>query len=68
MTFKDGSSEEYDAIIKCTGYLHKFPFLPEEMMLETRNVFVPPGLWKQTVSMKNNQLMFIGMQANVQEI
>ena len=27
VTFKDGSTEEYDVIIKCTGYLHDFPFM-----------------------------------------
>ena len=27
VTFKDGSSEDYDVIIKCTGYLHYFPFM-----------------------------------------
>ena len=25
--FKDGSSEDYDVIIKCTGYQHYFPFM-----------------------------------------
>ena len=27
VTFKDGSTEDYDVIIKCTGYLHYFPFM-----------------------------------------
>ena len=27
VTFKDGSTEDYDVIIKCTGYLHNFPFM-----------------------------------------
>ena len=27
VSFKDGTSEDYDVIIKCTGYLHKFPFM-----------------------------------------
>ena len=60
--FKDGTSDEYDAIIKFTGYLHKFDFLGDELKLNSRNVYVPPGLYKQTVSMKNNRLFFIGMQ------
>ena len=60
--FKDGTSDEYDAIIKCTGYLHKFDFLGDDLKLNSRNVFVPPGLYKQTVSMRNNRLFFIGMQ------
>ena len=29
VTFKDGTTGEYDVIIKCTGYLHTFPFLPK---------------------------------------
>ena len=29
VTFKDGTTGEYDVIIKCTGYLHSFPFLPK---------------------------------------
>lgn len=60
--FKDGTSDEYDAIIKCTGYLTKFNFLGEKLTLNARNVFVPPGLYKQCVSMKNKNLFFIGMQ------
>ena len=27
VTFKDGTTEDYDVIIKCTGYLHYFPFM-----------------------------------------
>ena len=29
VTFRDGTTGEYDVIIKCTGYLHSFPFLPK---------------------------------------
>ena len=29
--FKDGSTKEVDAIILCTGYLHHFPFLPDDL-------------------------------------
>merc|ERR1712227_129092 len=28
--FSDGKENDYDVIIKCTGYVHKFDFLPEE--------------------------------------
>ena len=27
VTFKDGKQEDYDVIIKCTGYLHQFKFM-----------------------------------------
>lgn len=62
VTFKDGETDEYDAIIKCTGYLHKFDFLDESLQLKTRNILCPPDLYRQTVSMKNSKLMYIGMQ------
>ena len=33
--FKDGTVQEMDALILCTGYLHHFPFLPEDLKLKT---------------------------------
>ncbi|WP_150452479.1 NAD(P)-binding domain-containing protein, partial [Arenibacter lacus] len=35
--FSDGSKERYDAVIMCTGYQHKFPYLPDELRLKTHN-------------------------------
>ena len=35
--FKDGSTKDVDAIILCTGYLVHFPFLPDDLRLETAN-------------------------------
>ena len=32
--FKDGSSRHVDVIILCTGYLHHFPFLSDELRLD----------------------------------
>ena len=29
--FKDGHEQEADAIILCSGYLHHFPFLTEDL-------------------------------------
>ncbi|OQV15017.1 putative Senecionine N-oxygenase [Hypsibius exemplaris] len=43
-SFKDGTSKEVDAIILCTGYIHHYPFLPDELRLTIANVFYPPGL------------------------
>jgi len=60
--FSDGKENDYDVIIKCTGYVHKFDFLPEEYSELGGNIFVPNGLYKQCVSMKNEKLWFIGMQ------
>ncbi len=33
--FKDGTEQEADVIILCTGYLHHFPFLEENLQLKT---------------------------------
>jgi trimethylamine monooxygenase len=60
--FKDGSSREVDAIVLCTGYLHHYPFLPDELQLKTRNRLYPPGLYKGIVFTANKNLLYIGMQ------
>ena len=76
VTFKDDSTEEYDVIIKCTGYLHKFPFMrllrihlieisllfSDELTLKTKNRLVPDGLYKQCVFMNNPKVFYLGMQ------
>jgi trimethylamine monooxygenase len=60
--FKDGSSKEVDAIILCTGYLHHFPFLPDELRLKTANRLWPTNLYKGVVWQDNPRLFYIGMQ------
>jgi trimethylamine monooxygenase len=60
--FKDGSTQEVDAIILCTGYQHHFPFLEERLRLRTRNRLNPPGLYKGIFWEKNPKLMYVGMQ------
>ena len=60
--FKDGSKQEVDAIILCTGYQHHFPFLEEKLRLKTRNRLNPPGLYKGVFWEKNPKLMYVGMQ------
>lgn len=60
--FKDGSSQEVDAIILCTGYQHAFPFLEEKLRLKTRNRLNPPGLYKGIFWEANPKLMYLGMQ------
>lgn len=60
--FKDGSSREVDAIIMCTGYLHHFPFLPDELRLKTKNRLWPLGLYKGIFWEPNPKLMYLGMQ------
>ena len=61
-TFKDGSTKEVDAIILCTGYLHHFPFLPDDLRLETANRMWAPGLYKGVVWQDNPKLTYLGMQ------
>ncbi len=60
--FKDGSSEEYDAVIMCTGYQHKFPFLPDELRLKTKNNLYPDHLYKGIFFNALPQLIYLGMQ------
>lgn len=61
-TFKDGTTAEVDAIILCTGYLHHFPFMAQELRLVTTNRLWPLGLYKGVVWEKNPKLMYLGMQ------
>lgn len=62
-TFKDGSTaENVDAIIFCTGYLNHYPFLPDDLRLETRNRLFPPNLYKGIFWENNPRLMYIGAQ------
>ena len=60
--FDDGSFDDYDVIIKCTGYVHKFDFLESRFSEMGGNTLVPIGLYKQCISMENSRLWFIGMQ------
>jgi trimethylamine monooxygenase len=60
--FVDGSSKKIDAIILCTGYLHHFPFLSEELRLKTDNRLWPLELYKGVVWEANPQLFYLGMQ------
>ena len=62
--FKDGSKDDVDAIILCTGYLFYFPFLEERLRLKSTNILYPPGLYKCTLWTQagNNKVLYIGMQ------
>ncbi|EJB8497452.1 NAD(P)-binding domain-containing protein [Acinetobacter baumannii] len=60
--FADGSSAQVDAIILCTGYLHYFPFMQEQLRLKTDNRLYPLGLYKGVVWEKNSKLFYLGMQ------
>ncbi|MEM7171609.1 MAG: NAD(P)/FAD-dependent oxidoreductase [Pseudomonadota bacterium] len=61
-TFKDGTTAEVDAIILCTGYLHHFPFMAEELKLKTNNRLYPVDLYNGVVWTANPRLLYLGMQ------
>ncbi|MEM7222033.1 MAG: NAD(P)/FAD-dependent oxidoreductase [Pseudomonadota bacterium] len=61
-TFKDGSTADVDAIILCTGYLHHFPFMEENLKLRTNNRLYPVDLYNGVVWTKNPKLFYLGMQ------
>ena len=60
--FADGSSQRFDAVIMCTGYLFHFPFLPDELRLQTHNCLYPANLYKGIFWQPNPQLIYLGMQ------
>lgn len=60
--FKDGTSKAVDAIVMCTGYLHHFPFLPDDLRLVTHNRLYPGKLWQGVVWQDNPALFYVGMQ------
>jgi Flavin-binding monooxygenase-like len=55
--FADGSEEEVDLVIYCTGYKIEFPFL-DEKVFAARDNRMP--LYKRAVSVENPGLYFIG--------
>ena len=61
-TFKDGHSQNIDVLILCSGYLHHFPFLEENLKLKTTNRLYPPKLYKGVVWQDNHKLFYLGMQ------
>lgn len=60
--FRDGSSKQVDAVIVCTGYAHKYQFLPQNLALRSRNNVYPDGLYRGVVWQQNPALMYIGAQ------
>ena len=61
-TFKDGTTKDVDAIILCTGYLHHFPFMAENLKLKTNNRLYPVNLYKGVIWEHNPKLMYLAMQ------
>ncbi|MDH3665668.1 MAG: NAD(P)/FAD-dependent oxidoreductase [Paracoccaceae bacterium] len=61
-TFKDGSTTDVDAIILCTGYIHHFPFMPDDLRLKTANRLATANLYKGVAWVDNPKLFYLGMQ------
>jgi len=61
-TFKDGTTKDVDAVILCTGYLHHFPFLRNELKLVTANLMWVDNLYKGVFWKANPKLIYLGMQ------
>ncbi|MGO1782421.1 MAG: NAD(P)/FAD-dependent oxidoreductase, partial [Moraxellaceae bacterium] len=60
--FTDGTTQRFDAIIMCTGYLFHFPFLPDGLRLQTHNCLYPANLYKGIYWQPNPKLIYLGMQ------
>lgn len=60
--FSDGTTRRFDAVIMCTGYLFHFPFLPDELRLQTHNCLYPENLYKGIFWQPNPKLIYLGMQ------
>ncbi|MBB2200071.1 NAD(P)-binding domain-containing protein [Gluconacetobacter tumulisoli] len=60
--FSDGATRDVDAIVLCTGYRHHFPFLPDDLRLQTNNRLYPLGLYKGVCWIANPRLFYLGMQ------
>lgn len=60
--FVDGTSVEVDGIILCTGYLHHFDYLPDDLRLVTNNRLYPSNLYKGVVWQQNPKFFYLGMQ------
>lgn len=60
--FKDGTTKDFDAVIMCTGYQHKFPFLPSKMRVKSGNDLYIDHLYKGIFYQNLPNLIYLGMQ------
>ena len=60
--FSDGSSKDFDAIVLCTGYLHHYPYLTDDLRLKSPNNLYPLGMYKGIVWQPNTNLFYLGAQ------
>ncbi|EFA05901.1 senecionine N-oxygenase [Tribolium castaneum] len=62
--FEDGTSEEIDDVVFCTGYNYNFPFLSTNCGVKITDNYVHP-LYKQIISIENPTLAFLGIPFKV---
>ncbi len=60
--YRDGSTERFDAVVMCTDYQHKFPYLPDNLRLKTNNNLYPNHIYKGIFFNELPQLIYLGMQ------
>ncbi len=60
--FSDGSARDFDTVILCTGYLHHYPFLPDDLSIDSDNNLYPAGLYRGVVWQQNPKLSYLGAQ------
>lgn len=58
--------QEFDAIIFCTGYKYYFPFLPDNLRLQTQKTcFWLPNLYKGIFWLDEPRLLYLGVQDQI---
>ena len=60
--FKDGTTKDIDAVILCTGYKHHFPYMPDDLRLQTANRLASADLYKGVAYVPEPNLFYLGMQ------
>ncbi|MBP9181629.1 MAG: NAD(P)/FAD-dependent oxidoreductase [Fuscovulum sp.] len=63
-SFKDGSQKDFDAIILCTGYLHHYPYLQDDLRLISKNRLWPLSLYQGVAWTRNPKFFYIGAPDN----
>jgi len=60
--FRDGTQREVDSIILCTGYVHHFPFMANDLQLKIKNVNYAENLYKGIFLLNQPRVAYLGMQ------
>lgn len=58
--YKDGSAEDFDVVIFCTGYKFSFPFLSDECDVKLEDNYIR-SLYKHIVNIHHPTMGFIGI-------